>query len=40
VRDLKEPAYTGVEAERVDNRQRGVEEVVKRMEGMEATKEE
>lgn len=45
MKDLKVPAYTGREAEAsaglgVDNRQRGVEEVVKRMEGMDATKEE
>ncbi|GFZ43364.1 Bud site selection protein 20 [Saitozyma sp. JCM 24511] len=40
LKELREPAYTIAESERaaglgVDNRQRGVEEVVKRMEGME-----
>ncbi|KAK8865611.1 hypothetical protein IAR55_000755 [Kwoniella newhampshirensis] len=39
LKELKEPAYTLAEAERaaglgVDNKQRGVEEVVKQMEGM------
>jgi hypothetical protein len=37
---LKEPAYTGVEYEKSDNRQRGVEEVVKKMEGMQGVQEE
>jgi len=37
---LKEPAYTGVEYEKTDNRQRGVEEVVKKMEGMQGVQEE
>jgi len=32
LRELKEPAYTGVEYEKSDNKQRGVEEVVKKME--------
>lgn len=40
VRDLKDPAYTRKEAETaaglgVDNKQRGVEEVVKKFEGMD-----
>ncbi|KAL7423575.1 hypothetical protein Q5752_001155 [Cryptotrichosporon argae] len=40
LKELRDPAYTREEAERaaglgVDNRQRGVEDVVKRMEGME-----
>ena len=40
LRELKEPAYTGVEYEKTDNRQRGVEEVVKKMEGMQGVQEE
>lgn len=40
LRELKEPAYTGVEYEKSDNRQRGVEEVVKKMEGMQGVQEE
>jgi len=41
---LRDPAYTLKEAEKavglgVDNRQRGVEEVVKRMEGMAGIEE-
>ncbi|ORX34135.1 putative bud site selection-related protein [Kockovaella imperatae] len=44
LKDLKDPAYTLREAEQsaglgVDNRQRGVEEVVKRMEGMSGVEE-
>lgn len=41
MRDLKDPAYTVKEAEKAagmgsaDNKQRGVEEVVKRFEGLE-----
>ncbi|WVQ85719.1 hypothetical protein IAT38_007885 [Cryptococcus sp. DSM 104549] len=40
MKELKEPAYTVAESERAaglgsDNRQRGVEEVVKKMEGMD-----
>jgi hypothetical protein len=45
MRDLKVPAYTIREAEQaaglgVDNKQRGVEDVVKRMEGMSGVQEE
>lgn len=45
LKELKEPAYTGREAEQsaglgVDNRQRGVEDVVKRMEGMSSAQDE
>jgi len=40
LKELKEPAYTGVEYEKSDNRQRGVEEVVKKMEGMQGVQEE
>jgi hypothetical protein len=40
LRELKEPAYTGVEYEKSDNRQRGVEEVVKKMEGMQGVQDE
>lgn len=45
IRDLKVPAYTVAESERaaglgVDNKQRGVEDVVKRMEGMSGVQEE
>ena len=41
MKELRQPAYTQREAERaaglgVDNRQRGVEEVVKKMEGIMA----
>jgi hypothetical protein len=39
LRELKEPAYTGVEYEKKDNRQRGVEEVVKKMETMQGVQE-
>lgn len=45
MRDLKVPAYTVRESEQaaglgIDNKQRGVEEVVKRMEGMSGVQEE
>jgi hypothetical protein len=45
LKELRDPAYTRVEAEAsaglgVDNRQRGVEEVVKRMEGMPGLEED
>lgn len=45
LKELKEPAYTGREAEQaaglgVDNRQRGVEDVVKRMEDMSGVQQD
>lgn len=44
MKELRDPAYTLTEAERAaglgtDNRQRGVEEVVKRTEGMAGVEE-
>jgi bud site selection protein 20 len=45
MKELRDPAFTQKEAEKavglgVDNRQRGVEEVVKRMEGMAGIEED
>jgi bud site selection protein 20 len=44
LKELRDPAYTVAESERsaglgVDNKQRGVEEVVRRMEGMAGVQE-